>query len=287
MFRWTLIVLSLAVSGSAFAQRDLSGVEIKATKLSDHVYMLEGRGGNIGVSVGKNGVLIIDDQFAPLAEKIRAVIGELGGANPTFILNTHHHGDHTGGNASFGKEGVIVAHRNVRNRLAAKRVDDKPLPEAALPEITFDEGLSIHFNGEELRVVHFPNAHTDGDGVVFFTESNVVHTGDLFFNGRFPYVDLRSGGSVQGYTEAVRSLLKQIPPDAEIIPGHGPLAGPDDLRTSLEMLEMTVDLVRQAIGAGKTLEEIQTAGVPEKWQSWGEGWMSTDRWLFIVYNSYK
>ena len=287
MFRWTLIVLSLAVSGSAFAQRDLSGVEIKATKLSDHVYMLEGRGGNIGVSVGKDGVLIIDDQFAPLAEKIRAVIGELGGADPTFILNTHHHGDHTGGNASFGKKGVIVAHRNVRNRLAAERVDDKPLPEAALPEITFDEGLSIHFNGEELRVVHFPNAHTDGDGVVFFTESNVVHTGDLFFNGRFPYVDLRSGGSVQGYTEAVRSLLKQIPPDAEIIPGHGPLAGPDDLRTSLEMLEMTVDLVRQAIGAGKTLEEIQTAGVPEKWQSWGEGWMSTDRWLSIVYNSYK
>ncbi len=287
MFRWTLIVLSLAVSGSAFAQRDLSGVEIKATKLSDHVYMLEGRGGNIGVSVGKDGVLIIDDQFAPLAEKIRAVIGELGGADPTFILNTHHHGDHTGGNASFGKKGVIVAHRNVRNRLAAERVDDKPLPEAALPEITFDEGLSIHFNGEELRVVHFPNAHTDGDGVVFFTESNVVHTGDLFFNGRFPYVDLSSGGSVQGYTEAVRSLLKQIPADAEIIPGHGPLARLDDLRTSLEMLEMTVDLVRQAIGAGKTLEEIQTAGVPEKWQSWGEGWMSTDRWLSIVYNSYK
>ena len=166
-------------------------------KLTDRVYMLEGSGGNIGVSVGADGVLIVDDQFAPLADKIRAAIGELGGGDPAFVLNTHYHGDHTGGNAHFGEKGVIVAHRNVRNRLAARRVDDRPLPEAALPEITFDEGLSIHFNGEELRVVHFPKAHTDGDGVVFFTGSNVVHTGDLFFNGRFPYVDLRGGGNVR------------------------------------------------------------------------------------------
>jgi glyoxylase-like metal-dependent hydrolase (beta-lactamase superfamily II) len=243
---------------------------------------------NSGFIAGTDAVSVIDTCFTEA--RTRSFLSAIRGVTDLpvrTLVNTHHHGDHTGGNASFGKKGVIVAHRNVRNRLAAKRVDDKPLPEAALPEITFDEGLSIHFNGEELRVVHFPNAHTDGDGVVFFTESNVVHTGDLFFNGRFPYVDLSSGGSVQGYTEAVRSLLKQIPPDAEIIPGHGPLARLDDLGTSLEMLEMTVDLVRQAIGAGKTLEEIQTAGVPEKWQSWGEGWMSTDRWLSIVYNSYK
>ena len=287
MSKWIPIALAIAVSGTAFAQRDYSAVEIKATRLTDRVYMLEGSGGNIGVSVGADGVLIVDDQFAPLAGKIRAAIGELGGGDPTFVLNTHYHGDHTGGNAHFGGKGVIVAHRNVRNRLAARRVDDRPLPEAALPEITFDEGLSIHFNGEELRVVHFPNAHTDGDGVVFFTDSNVVHAGDLFFNGRFPYVDLRGGGSVQGYIEAVRSLLKQIPPDARIIPGHGPLAGPDDLRTALDMLETCANFVQEAIAAGKTLEEIQANGVPEKWQSWGQGWMSTDRWLAIVYNSYK
>lgn len=287
MTGWMTIALSLAVSGTAFAQRDFSAVEIRATRLADRVYMLEGSGGNIGVSVGADGVLIVDDQFAPLAGKIRAAIGELGGGDPTFVLNTHYHGDHTGGNAHFGEKGVIVAHRNVRNRLAARLVDDRPLPEAALPEITFDEGLSIHFNGEELRVVHFPKAHTDGDGVVFFTGSNVVHAGDLFFNGSFPYVDLPGGGNVGGYIEAVRSLLKQIPPDARIIPGHGPLAGPDDLRTALEMLETCAALVKEAIAAGRTLEEIQAAGVPEKWRSWGQGWMSTDRWLAIVYNSYK
>ncbi len=287
MSGWISLAVLLAFSGTAFAQRDYSAVEIKATRLTDRVYMLEGSGGNIGVSVGADGVLIVDDQFAPLAGKIRAAIGELGGGDPTFILNTHFHGDHTGGNAHFGGKGVIVAHRNVRNRLVARRVDDKPLPSAALPEITFDEGLSIHFNGEELRVVHFPNAHTDGDGAVFFTDSNVVHTGDLFFNGRFPYVDLRGGGDVQGYIEAVRSLLKQIPPDARIIPGHGPLAEPADLRAALEMLETCVNLVKEAIGGGKTLEEVQAAGVPEKWQSWGQGWMSTDRWLAIVYDSYK
>ena len=287
MSRWLPIALTLAVTGTSFAQRDFSAVEIKTTRLTDGVYMLEGSGGNIGVSVGTDGVLIVDDQFAPLAEKIRAAIGELGGGAPTFVLNTHYHGDHTGGNAYFGEEGVIVAHRNVRKRLAARRVNDRPLPEAALPEITFDGGLSIHFNGEELRVVHFPNAHTDGDGVVFFTGSNVVHTGDLFFNGRFPYIDLRGGGDVQGYIEAVRSLLKQIPRDARIIPGHGPLAVPDDLRIALEMLETCTNLVKTSIAAGKTLEEIQAAGVPERWQSWGQGWMSTDRWLSIVYNSYK
>ncbi len=287
MSRWLPILVTLAVTGTSFAQRDFSAVEIRSTRLTDSVYMLEGSGGNIGVSVGPDGVLIVDDQFAPLAEKIRAAIGELGGGAPTFVLNTHYHGDHTGGNAYFGEEGVIVAHRNVRKRLAARRVNDRPLPEAALPEITFDGGLSIHFNGEELRVVHFPNAHTDGDGVVFFTGSNVVHTGDLFFNGRFPYIDLRGGGDVQGYIEAVRSLLKQIPRDARIIPGHGPLAVPDDLRIALEMLETCTNLVKTSIAAGKTLEEIQAAGVPERWQSWGQGWMSTDRWLSIVYNSYK
>ena len=287
MSGWIPIVAFLTFFGTAFAQRDFSAVKIKTTRLTDRIYMLEGSGGNIGVSVGADGVLIVDDQFAPLAEKIRAAIGEMGGGDPTFVLNTHYHGDHTGGNAHFGEKGVIVAHRNVRDRLGARRVDDRPLPETALPEITFDEGLSIHFNGEELRVVHFPNAHTDGDGVVFFTGSNVVHTGDLFFNGRFPYVDLRGGGNVQGYIEAVRSLLKQISPDARIIPGHGPLAVPDDMRTALEMLETCANLVKESIAAGKTLEEIQAAGVPEKWQPWGQGWMSTDRWLAIVYNSYK
>ena len=182
---------------------------------------------------------------------------------------------------------MIVAHENVRNRLIERRVEDKPLPKSALPDVTYSTGLSVHFNGEELRIVHFPKAHTDGDGVVFFTHSNVVHTGDLFFNKRFPYVDLGSGGSVQGYTEAIRTLIQQILPDAKIIPGHGPLATHADLKTFLRALESTSAIVQARMAEGKTLEQCQEAGLPEEWASWGKGFISTDRWISILYNSYS
>jgi len=249
--------------------------------------MLEGSGGNIGVSVGEDGVLIIDEQFAPLADKIKAALGELGGSDPAFILNTHHHGDHTGGNPVFGETGVIVAHENVRKRLLDRRVDDQPLPRAALPEITYKKGLTVHFNGEALGVVHFPKSHTDGDGVVFFKGSKVVHTGDLFFNKRFPYVDLGSGGNVKGVIGSVKKLLTMIPEDWQIIPGHGSLASSADLRTYLLMLESTSLVVRTGMDEGKTLEECQAAGLPEKWASWGGGFVNTDRWISIIYNSYS
>ena len=276
---------ALVVFGSAGAQRDFSQVQIEPIEVADGIYMLQGRGGNIGLSIGEDGALIIDDQFAPLAARIQAVIRKLGGSAPVFILNTHHHGDHTGGNAIFGDRGVIVAHENVRLRLLARRVNDHPLPQSALPEITYRQGLSIHFNQDELRVVHFPQAHTDGDGVVFFTKSNVVHMGDLFFNGRFPYIDLGSGGSVAGYTDAVRTLEQQIPSDARIIPGHGALATHADLKRFLRMLEESTALVRAGIEAGKSLEEIQGGGVPNEWASWGQGFVDEDRWLSIVYES--
>jgi cyclase len=273
--------------GAVSAQRDYSKVQIKPTKLTDRVYMLEGSGGNIGVSIGEDGVLIIDDQFAPLADKIKAALGELGGADPAFILNTHHHGDHTGGNPVFGETGVIVAHENVRKRLLERRVDDKPLPRSAFPEITYKKGLTVHFNGEAIAVVHFPKSHTDGDGVVFFKESNVVHTGDLFFNKRFPYIDLGSGGSVQGVIGSVTKLLTMIPEDWQIIPGHGDLASHTDLNAYLLMLESTSLIVRSSMNEGKTLEECQSAGLPDKWASWGEAYISNDRWISIIYNSYS
>lgn len=280
MNRILAIALLITLGGTAFAQRDMSQVQIKPTKLSDAIYMFEGSGGNIGVSIGEDGVLIIDDQFAPLAKKIQTAIDELGGSKPAFILNTHHHGDHTGGNAAFGEHGVIIAHQNVRNRLAGQ---DK----AGLPEITYDKGLSVHFNGEELRIIHFPNAHTDGDGVVFFTKSNIVHTGDLCFNGRFPFVDLSGGGSVQGYIEALRSIILLASPDAQIIPGHGSLATVSDLQNSLDMMEMSAERAQKALEAGQSLEAFQAEGMPAEYGAWGSGFINTDKWLSTVYNSYK
>src|SRR4026209_1900451 len=190
-----LVLLLVAVPVNA-QQTDWSKVEIKSTKVNGNVYMLEGAGGNIGVSVGADGILIVDDQFAPLADKIRAALKSLGEGKLKFILNTHWHGDHTGGNASFGPEAPIIAHDNVRRRLATEQKSEffkrttPASPKEALPVITFDKSLSVHFNGEEIKVIHFPQGHTDGDSVIFFTSSNVVHLGDDFFAGRFPFVDL-------------------------------------------------------------------------------------------------
>ena len=213
-------------------QRDWSQVQMKATKVSGNVYMLEGAGGNIGVSVGPDGILIVDDQFAPLADKIRASLKELGQGKLRFILNTHWHGDHTGGNVAFGPEAPIIAHDNVRKRMAAEQKSEffksttPASPKEALPVITFDQTLTVHFNGEEIRAIHFPHGHTDGDSVVFFTSSNVVHLGDNFFAGRFPFVDLESGGSVEGLAKNIGEIIAKIPEGAKLIPGHGPLSTP-------------------------------------------------------------
>lgn len=280
------MVLVVLLAGGVWGQRDFSKVEIRSTKLSDTLYMLEGSGGNIAASIGEDGVLIVDDQFAPLADKIKAAIGELGGTTPAFVLNTHHHGDHTGGNAIFGEDAVIVTHDNVRKRLLDRRVDDAPLPKSALPEVTYDQGLSLHFNGETISVVHFPGSHTDGDGVVFFKGSKVVHTGDLFFKDRFPYVDLNSGGKVQGLIRSITKLTEMIPADWKIVPGHGSLATHADLTRYLRMLVITSTIVQDRIAAGQTLEQCQAAGVPEEYADWGGGFINNNRWISILYNSY-
>lgn len=286
-----ILLLSLALTaGSAAAQqRDFSKVEIKATKVAGNVYMLEGAGGNIGASVGADGILIVDDQFAPLAEKIRAALKELGKGDLEFVLNTHWHGDHTGGNAIFGKEATIIAHDNVRKRLSTEQTvmgeTTPPSPKEALPVITFGESLSVHFNGEEIKAIHFPHGHTDGDSVIFFTGSNVVHLGDNFFVGRFPFVDLASGGSVQGLTANIEKILKELPAGVKIIPGHGPLATPEDLRAYHGMLVKTTSIVAGKIKAGKDLATIRKEGLPEEWKEWGSGFMNTDNWLAIVHQS--
>jgi len=291
MKTFVVALMLLFASSVAAQQPDFSKVEIKATKISGNVYMLEGAGGNIGVSVGADGILIVDDQFAPLADKIRAALKTLGQGKLRFILNTHWHGDHTGGNVVFGPEATIIAHDNVRKRLATEQksavfnTTTPPSPKEALPVITFDQTLTVHFNGEEIRAIHYPKGHTDGDSVIFFSASNVVHLGDDFFAGRFPFVDLESGGSVEGLVKNIGELIGKIPPDAKLIPGHGPISTVDDLKSYYRMLQQTTEIVRGKIKAGKTLDQIKTEGLPAEWAPWGSGFIKTDRWVETIYKS--
>ena len=271
----------IATSGAAYAQRDMSKVEIKATAVAGNIHMLEGQGGNIAVSTGPDGVLMVDDQFAPLAEKISAAIEKLDQGPIKFLLNTHWHGDHTGGNAHFGKKATIVAQTNVRKRLASK----SDTPKEALPAITFDDSASVHINGEEIRLIHLGPGHTDGDSIIHFTKSGVVHMGDLFFNGRFPFVDMASGGDVAGLLKNIEAALVKIPADAKIIPGHGALATKADLEKYRDMLVETTGLVKKAIADGKSLADVKAAGLPEKYKDWGSGFINAGRWLEISFNS--
>lgn len=285
------LALLLVFAAAAHAQTDFSKVQMKATKVAGNVYMLEGSGGNIGVSVGDDGLLIVDDQFAPLADKIRAALKGIADKKLRFILNTHWHGDHTGGNVAFGAEATIIAHDNVRKRLATEQRSEvfnrttPASPKEALPVITFDQSLSVHFNGEDIRAIHFPHGHTDGDSVIFFSASNVVHLGDDFFAGRFPFVDLESGGSVEGLIKNIGELVTKIPATAKLIPGHGPISTLDDLKSYHRMLQQTTEIVRQKIAAGKTLDQIKTEGLPDEWKPWGEGFIKTDRWVETIYKS--
>jgi glyoxylase-like metal-dependent hydrolase (beta-lactamase superfamily II) len=274
-----LVVAVLAFAVLALAQqRDWSKVEIKVIHVAKNIYMLQGEGGNIGVSVGTDGLLIVDDQFAPLAPKIEAALKQLNPGKLKFLLNTHHHGDHTGGNAHFGREAHIIAHENVRKRLTGS-------PKEALPVITFDESLHVHFNGEEIRLAHLPHGHTDGDAMIHFTGANVIHMGDQFFSGRFPNIDLSGGGDVRGFIRNIEHVMANLPPDVKLIPGHGPLSTVKELKESHEMLVETTRIVEKQIAAGKSLAEIKAAGLPEKWKSWAVPTMTTERWIEIIYRS--
>jgi glyoxylase-like metal-dependent hydrolase (beta-lactamase superfamily II) len=287
--RTALLIALLAVP--SLAQQDFSKVEVKATKVNGNIYMLQGSGGNIGVSVGTDGILIVDDQFAPLADKIKAALKTLGDGKLKFVLNTHWHGDHTGGNVVFGPDAPIIAHDNVRKRLATEQKSEffkrttPASPKEALPVITFGQSLSVHFNGEEIRVIHFPQGHTDGDSVIFFSNSNVVHMGDDFFAGRFPFVDLESGGTVQGLVKNVGEIIAKLPADVKIIPGHGPISSLDDLKQYHRMLTETMSVVQKKMAEGNTVEQIKSEGLADEWKPWGTGFIKTDIWLETIYRS--
>jgi glyoxylase-like metal-dependent hydrolase (beta-lactamase superfamily II) len=229
---------------------DRQDITIKVTQVSGNVYMLQGRGGNIGALNGPEGILIVDDDYKAVSEKLRDALKELGSPTPRFIFNTHWHGDHTEGNLFFGHDSIVVAQTNVRKRLSSVNTvfgqTIQPYPSYAWPMVTYDESLTIHLNGEDVRAVHYPNGHTDGDTVIFFTKANVVHLGDDFFVGRFPFVDLESGGSVQGVINNVAAILKEIPADAKLIPGHGPLSTVADLKTYHDTLAETAKIVLES-----------------------------------------
>lgn len=274
-------VLCVLLTVPALAQQDFSKVEIKATQVSGNVYMLEGSGGNIGVCIGADGILIVDDQFAPLADKITAALAQLNPGRLKYVVNTHHHGDHTGGNASFaGREATIIAQSNVRVNMGK----DPKMNPVALPVITFTNGAAVFFNGEEITATHYGPAHTNGDSVIRFTKANVIHMGDQLMTDRFPYIDLANGGDLDGLIANWKTIIAGAPADVKIIPGHGRLATLDDLKAALAVVEESVAFVRQGMAGGKTLEQLKADGLPEKFKSWGSGFINPHRWIETVYN---
>lgn len=292
MRRLYLFLSLLLASSAGLAQSSFDVVEIKSTKVAGSVYMLTGAGGNIGVSAGEDGLVVIDDQYAPLAPKIEAALKSIEDKPVRFIINTHYHGDHTGGNEYFGgKTTTIVAHENVRKRLAAGSTapgnERTPAPADALPIVTFNDTLTIHLNGEDVKAVHMPHGHTDGDAVIWFTKSNVVHMGDDFFNERFPFVDTANGGSVKGMIANVEKVLSTVPDDAKIIPGHGALSDKAGLRKYADALKGTLAVVEKGVKAGKTAEQLKSEKALAQWDSWGQGFIKTDMWIDTLYAEVK
>ena len=300
--RGLMVVLVLLACGAIAAagggqQQDFSKVQIKATKVSGNIYMLEGAGGNIAASIGEDGIVIVDDQFAPLAEKIQASLKSLGITDKPvrFVINTHYHGDHTGGNAPFANAGsTVIAQDNVRKRMASGgtagnggsiKMDVKPAEKEALPIITFEHDVTVHLNGEDIRALHFPAGHTDGDSIIFFPKNNVVHMGDDFVRYGFPFIDVSSGGSVQGMIAAMEKATAQLPADVKVIPGHGQLSNLDDVRAFTTMLKETSAVVQKALDAHKTLEQMKQEKILEPWQKWSGDFVKTDAFIETLYNS--
>ena len=277
-----LLLSGISAAATVLAQDDrFANVTIETVPVTGNISMLIGSGGNIGVSTGEDGLLIIDDQYAPLAAKIRAALSQLNPDAPKFLLNTHFHGDHTGGNADFGVASIIIAHENVRGRLVAE-----DSPSSALPVITFDDDVTVHFNGENITLIHMPRGHTDTDSVVMFEDSNVVHMGDHFFNGGFPFVDLANGGTVQGYLSNLEKALSWIDDETSVIPGHGPLGSKADLLAFYNVVKDTSTTIRVMKSQGVSAEEAVTEGLSDEYESWGQGFINEQRWIETVFASY-
>jgi cyclase len=290
-----LTTLVFFVTVLAFSQdEDFSKVQIEVSKVAGNIYMLKGAGGNIGASVGDDGIVIVDDQYAPLADKIQSALKGITDKPVRFVINTHYHEDHTGGNEYFQKTAPIIAHDNVRKRLeeggvagngGSVKFDSKPQPKGALPIITFDHDVTVHLNGEDIRALHFPAGHTDGDSVIYFPKSNVVHMGDDFVTYGFPFIDVTSGGSIQGMIDGVENAIAKLPPDVKVIPGHGPVSTLDDVRTFVKMLKDTRDTVSAALKKHKTLDQMKKEKILDPWKKYSGDFVSADAFLETLYNS--
>ena len=291
----TLLLFASLVSAQ---DQDFSKVQIKVTKVSGNIYMLEGDGGNIAASVGDDGIVIVDDQYAPLADKIAAALKNIGVTDKPvrFVINTHYHGDHTGGNSPFANKGAtVIAQDNVRKRMetggkagngSSITMDVKPAEKGALPIITFDHDVTVHLNGEDIRALHFPAGHTDGDSIIFFPKANVVHMGDDYVRYGFPFIDVASGGSVQGMIAACEKVIPMLPPDVKVIPGHGELSNLVEVREYIQMLKGTTAAVEAALKQGSTLDQMKKDKILAAWdKKYANKFVTQDVFIETLYNS--
>ena len=287
------IVLLSGCIPSILAQQDPDKVRVHIAKVAGNVYLLTGDGGNIVADIGDDGIVLVDDEWAPLADKIQAALKTISDKPIRFVINTHYHADHTDGNKYFQKQAPVIAHDNVRKRLESSgEVGNRgsfvfaasPQPRDVLPILTFDHNLTIHLNDEDIQVMHLPNGHTDGDSIVLFKKSNVVDMGDDFLRIGFPFIDLSSGGSVRGLIDVLEDVIAHLPSDVIVIPGHGPVSHIDDMRTCVRMLKDTRAAVEQGIKQGKTLGQLKEEKVLEPWKDWSGSLITSDIYLETLYN---
>jgi cyclase len=291
--RWYGCLLLLFAATAATAQQDFSDVEVVATPIRDGLYLVTGRGGNIVASTGEDGTFLVDDQYAPLTERIQAALDQVTEQPVRFVINTHWHGDHVGGNENFAEAGaIIVAHENVRRRMGSEQfmatfnITVPASPAKALPVVTFTEGVSLHLNGDTVRVIHVASAHTDGDALVYFERANVLHMGDIYFHGTYPFIDLGSGGGIHGMVAAIAVGLELADQETVIVPGHGPLSDRAGLAAYGEMLTAIRDRIATLKDAGKSREEVIAAGPTAEFdERLGQGFISAERLAGFIYDS--
>ncbi len=294
----TAICIIFITALPAFAGNHDHAAAAKSTKISDRVYVIQVSGGNIGVSIGDDGIFMIDNGYANATPQVLEQIEKITGTKENdirYVLNTHWHGDHTGGNEVMGGQGaMIMSHDNVRKRLSVDNyipafdMKSTAAPAIALPSLTFNDHMHVHINGDTLSIMHLPNAHTDGDSVIYFEKDNIMHTGDIFFNGFYPFIDASTGGSFQGMIDATNVILEKINDQTKIIPGHGPLSNKAELTAYRDMLVSVQSAIKPMIEAGKTLEEITAANPLKSFnEEWGDGFLPPEKWLPIAYESMK
>jgi cyclase len=290
----TLLLLSSFVYAQHYKQEKVdkfSKIKISSKQVSKNTYLLTGAGGNIAVNAGSDGIILVDSQFSPLSKRIKSQIRKIKKGPIKFLINTHYHGDHTGGNAIFGKKSIIVAHENVRKRLSKDQFSSffkkttKKQVRSGMPVVTFTENMKLHYNDEEIEMIHFANGHTDGDAIILFHGSKVAHLGDHFFSGKFPYVDLDGGGNVVQYHKNVVEILKRVPKDYQIIPGHGPLSTYKDLVLFEEMISDSIERVKDEKSIGTTPTKINLTNIIIKYKNFEKGFINEKAWIKLIVDS--